>query len=607
MGSDFALLDSRFGRSFTKKIGLYGQGNKKVDITSAASVPLSLEGGNEFVVGLSNGQIGVIARGDRRIASYFPVQKGVVNCVAVIKVKDATADEPAPVYKIVTGGVDGNIKVLDMEGQTTNEVNPYRPIPAPEGVVPATSSTYNLNDFGRGRGFRGICIDHRSNRKMLFGTCAGEIGEMEIDTGIDTNEGRGPLVVAHYRGKLNALATHPIRQEALSVGDDKVLRIWQLDEGAAGAGAGAGGFKMMNQIDLPDKATCATYSPNGHLIAIGLIKRPSDNQQTEQQQQQQQQQKTNTNKNVNTNKKSTGCAIVSYLQSILQVVHVTSDNASDVTSAAFTPDGKQFWVGDASGVVRQYDPLDNFKLISSSASVSVSVSTSEDVNNTGNCDGVVVGSTVVDGSSSSSSSSSVAVRSFDVSSDSSIVVSLYSNGKSTYWDAKATNATSSTAVGSLVRIEDQSRIRAFLSNPSYFVRSGTSGREAVGTFRCDSSFSETTSLDLSKSGGYLVTGDSFGSIRLYRSPTTCIEAPHKAYNMHSVGGVSRVLFTMGDKHVVTSGKYDRTVVVWRVVKSTSASASASAVTGSSSGSANSLPVVSYLPRGKLFQYNDAVQ
>ena len=141
----FALLDSRFGRSFTKKIGLYGQGNKKVDITSAASVPLSFEGGNEFVVGLSNGQIGVIARGDRRIASYFPVQKGVVNCVAVIKVKDATADEPAPVYKIVTGGVDGNIKVLDMEGQTTNEFNPYRPIPAPEGVVPATSSTYNLN------------------------------------------------------------------------------------------------------------------------------------------------------------------------------------------------------------------------------------------------------------------------------------------------------------------------------------------------------------------------------------------------------------------------------------------------------------------------------
>jgi len=203
-----------------------------------------------------------------------------VNCVAVIKVKDATADEPAPVYKIVTGGVDGNIKVLDTEGQTTNEFNPYRPIPAPEGVVPATSSTYNLNDFGRGRGFRGICID-RSNRKMLFGTCAGEIGEMEIDTGIDTNEGRGPLVVAHYRGKLNALATHPIRQEALSVGDDKVLRIWQL-EGAAGAG----GFKMVNQIDLPDKATCASYSPNGHLIAIGLIKRPSDNQLTEQQQQQ---------------------------------------------------------------------------------------------------------------------------------------------------------------------------------------------------------------------------------------------------------------------------------------------------------------------------------
>ena len=99
-----------------------------------------------------------------------------MNCVAVIKVKDATADEPAPVYKIVTGGVNGNIKVLDMEGQTTNEFNPYRPIPAPEGVVPATSSTYNLNGMTLGAvgasSGESASID-RSNRKMLNVTGAG--------------------------------------------------------------------------------------------------------------------------------------------------------------------------------------------------------------------------------------------------------------------------------------------------------------------------------------------------------------------------------------------------------------------------------------------------
>ena len=112
-----------------------------------------------------------------------------MNCVAVIKVKDATADEPAPIYKIVTGGVNGNIKVLDMEGQTTNEFNPYRPIPAPEGVVPATSSTYNLNGMTSlgavgawlpGNLHRSI---DRSNRKMLQ--------VLEGCFGFESIEGRG--------------------------------------------------------------------------------------------------------------------------------------------------------------------------------------------------------------------------------------------------------------------------------------------------------------------------------------------------------------------------------------------------------------------------------
>jgi hypothetical protein len=93
------------------------------------------------------------------------------------------------------------IKPIDQEGQPIGEVafNPYKAIPAAEGFIPAENSTYNLHSFGAIRGFRGFCLD-KSQRKLLFGTSAGEIAEMEIDTGIDTNLGKGPLVAAHFRG-----------------------------------------------------------------------------------------------------------------------------------------------------------------------------------------------------------------------------------------------------------------------------------------------------------------------------------------------------------------------------------------------------------------------
>jgi len=62
----------------------------------------------------------------------------------------------------------------------------------------------------------------------LYATTAGEIGEIEIETGADVNA--GPLVNAHYKDELHALAPHPIRQECLTAGDDKHARIWNLED-----------------------------------------------------------------------------------------------------------------------------------------------------------------------------------------------------------------------------------------------------------------------------------------------------------------------------------------------------------------------------------------
>ena len=51
----------------------------------------------------------------------------------------------------------------------------------------------------------------------------------------------------------------PFRQECLTVGDDKTLRVWDLNNNNQAA-----------VLELPDIARCCCYSPNGHLISAGI-------------------------------------------------------------------------------------------------------------------------------------------------------------------------------------------------------------------------------------------------------------------------------------------------------------------------------------------------
>ena len=115
---------------------------------------------------------------------------------------------------------------------------------------------YGLHNIGKLRGIKSLHVD-MNNRKILYGTSGCEIGEVSLEDGKDINT--GPLVQGHIRDTCQGLSSHPIRQECITSGDDKTLRIWNLDT-----------HKMINLLDLPDIARTVVYSPTGQLIAVGL-------------------------------------------------------------------------------------------------------------------------------------------------------------------------------------------------------------------------------------------------------------------------------------------------------------------------------------------------
>ena len=225
-------------------------------------------------------------------------------------------------FKIITGGTLGHIKILDQSYEPLAEFNIYK-IPEQYGT---------LHPLGKVRGIKSVSVD-RYKRKILYGTAGGEIGEIDFVTGKDLNS--GPLVRTHFRDELHALCAHPIRQECLTAGDDKTLRIWDLDSA-----------KQSTYIDLPDISRAACFSPNGHLIAVGLggcvrglnrpIPRPYDG----------------------------NIVIISYLQGILNIVHRTTDSTHSISSVAFSPDGSKLYGASLDGIVYVYDALANFVLLS---------------------------------------------------------------------------------------------------------------------------------------------------------------------------------------------------------------------------------------------------
>ena len=307
-------------RAFTSKNGLYGADVRKSHVITVSSLPLTIAGdgsagdaygGNEFVLGFADGSIAFIARGESKIGGLNPIQKGGVTALTVAKFKAATAEEP-PVYKIIVGGVVGSIKVLDQELQVVSDFNLY-------------AKEYGLYQMGRVRGFKSLCVD-KANRKILYATSGNEIGEIDLTTGEDLNQNI-PVIQGHFRNKLTSLCSHPLRQECLTAGDDKTLRIWDLEN-----------HSLISLIELPGNAVSGCFAPNGHLVVVGLSRKFDDTF-------------------------GGRMAVVSYLQGKTRIVYVANDAKEEIASLIFSPDGSKVYAASLDAVIYIYDALNNFQLM----------------------------------------------------------------------------------------------------------------------------------------------------------------------------------------------------------------------------------------------------
>ena len=70
------------------------------------------------------------------------------------------------------------------------------------------------------RGFKSLCVD-KLNRKILYATAGGEVGELDLQMGVDVN--KAPLVHGHFRDQLHSLCAHPLRQECITAGESYII------------------------------------------------------------------------------------------------------------------------------------------------------------------------------------------------------------------------------------------------------------------------------------------------------------------------------------------------------------------------------------------------
>eukprot|EP01029_Cantina_marsupialis_P023861 TRINITY_DN60145_c1_g2_i1.p1 TRINITY_DN60145_c1_g2~~TRINITY_DN60145_c1_g2_i1.p1 ORF type:complete len:2255 (-),score=740.92 TRINITY_DN60145_c1_g2_i1:196-6960(-) len=165
-----------------------------------------------------------------------------------------------------------------------------------------------------------VCWNTELNR-ILVGTRGGEIFEMSDADGSDVNG--QPLVLAHFADELHGLAPHPTKNEYVTVGDDKTVRVWDV-----------GTKKLLRSTKLDCSARAVSYSPDGKSIVVGLGSHEKRSRERRQ-----------------------GAIIV--LDAIdLTIVHSSKDSKKAITDIVFSPDGTTLAVSSFDNDIYLYNAQD---------------------------------------------------------------------------------------------------------------------------------------------------------------------------------------------------------------------------------------------------------
>ncbi|KAE9331755.1 Echinoderm microtubule-associated protein-like 6 [Phytophthora fragariae] len=350
---------------------------------------------------------------------------------------------------------------------------------------------------------RSLVASPDGGAKLLIATAGAEIFEIASNDG--SNLHFGPVVCGHSAFQLHGLAVHPLRRECCSVGDDRTVRVWDLS---------AHRQLRIAALDAPARA-CA-YSPDGSSLAVG--------QGAEEEEEEEASTVTDPDllawlrrqqpKLVNPNKQG---AFAVLTEPSLAVKFEAKDSKRPIRTVRFSGDGLTLAVGSSDNCIYSYH--------------------TEDWASKGKCRARDAG---------------VVINTFDFSTTGEYIM------------ANARNR------GEMVFFESSSGVEitrvATLKDVEWLSCSCPYGWGVQGAWPTR----KTQAFDISavdRSPGaenpMLVSGDTLGSLRLYRYP--CVNPESLCQVARGAAStISAVRFTADGNYVVASARDERCIFQWRV-------------------------------------------
>jgi WD40 repeat protein len=144
------------------------------------------------------------------------------------------------------------------------------------------------------------------------------------------------------------------------------------------------------------------------------------------------------------------------------------------------------------------------------------------------------------------------VTHLDWSKDSRVIMSNCGAYEIIWWDARA---------GAMLRSTRDS----VEANTDWATWTCVLGFPVMGIWPKESDGTDVNSVDRSRDGRVVVTGDDFGKVKLFACPVVVEHAPYREATGHS-SHVMNVRFTADQRSVVSVGGHDMSVFQWRFVQ-----------------------------------------
>ncbi|KAE9039083.1 Echinoderm microtubule-associated protein-like 6 [Phytophthora rubi] len=217
------------GKTIVSKRGIVGKQG------SLQTFPSGCNFGGDFVTGTAGGELYVWRGND--LSRAVKAHDGEVRVVTSTTLADSPAGK-SPV--LLSGGKDGRVIMWSSAYQSLKCFD---------------LDAMHVGSFGRI--INSVSINS-TGRNLLVGTCSSDIIEIDVSSGSVLNGGQ-PLFSGHFAMELWGLAVHPSQREFVTVGDDRTLRVWDMDA-----------KRLIQARALPAKARACAYSPDSELVAVGF-------------------------------------------------------------------------------------------------------------------------------------------------------------------------------------------------------------------------------------------------------------------------------------------------------------------------------------------------